>query len=47
MKILVCVKEVIDPEVPVSSIDIDSNEWNFVPKQGVSTVLNGFDENAI
>ena len=25
MKILVCVKEVIDPEVPVNSIDIDSN----------------------
>ena len=47
MKILVCVKEVIDPEVPVSSIDIDSNGWKFVPKQGVSTVLNGFDENAI
>jgi len=47
MKILVCVKEVIDPEVPVSSIDIDSNGWNFKPKQGVSTVLNGFDENAI
>ena len=47
MKILVCVKEVIDPEVPVSSIDIDSNGWKFAPKQGVSTVLNGFDENAI
>ena len=47
MKILVCVKEVIDPEVPVSSINIDSNGWKFVPKQGVSTVLNGFDENAI
>ena len=47
MKILVCVKEVIDPEVPVSSIEIDSNGWKFVPKQGVSTVLNGFDENAI
>lgn len=47
MKILVCVKEVIDPEVPVNSIDIDSNNWKFSPKQGVSTVLNGFDENAV
>ena len=47
MKILVCVKEVIDPEVPVNSIDIDSDLWKFSPKQGVSKVLNGFDENAV
>ena len=47
MKNFFCVKEVIDPEVPVNSIDIDSNGWKFVPKQGVPTVLNGFDENAI
>jgi len=47
MKILVCVKEVIDPEVPINSIDIDSDVWKFSPKQGVSKVLNGFDENAV
>tara|TARA_B100000945_G_scaffold112992_1_gene89510 strand:- start:2292 stop:3086 length:795 start_codon:yes stop_codon:yes gene_type:complete len=47
MKILVCVKEVIDPEVPVNSIEIDQKNWKFSPKQGVSTVLNGFDENAV
>jgi len=44
--IIVCVSEVLDPETPASGLKIDFEAKRMV-SAGNSTVLNGFDENAV
>jgi len=46
MKILVCIKQVADPEGPTSAFDIDSEQKKIVIK-GIPPVINPFDENAL
>jgi len=46
MKILVCIKQVADPEGPASAFDIDSEQKKIVIK-GIPPVINPFDENAL
>ena len=46
MKIVVCAKQVIDPETPVSAFKIDPQLMRVTPAPGVPPVVNGFDENA-
>tara|TARA_B100001123_G_C15036961_1_gene917841 strand:- start:4 stop:801 length:798 start_codon:yes stop_codon:yes gene_type:complete len=45
--ILVCVKQVMDPETPMSQFKIDGATKRVLDPQGVPPVLNGFDENAM
>jgi electron transfer flavoprotein beta subunit len=45
--ILVCVKQVMDPETPMSQFKIDSATRKVLDPQGIPPVLNGFDENAM
>ena len=45
--ILVCVKQVMDPETPMSQFKIDPAAKKVLDPQGVPPVLNGFDENAM
>ncbi|MFC1913476.1 electron transfer flavoprotein subunit beta/FixA family protein [Chloroflexota bacterium] len=45
MNIIVCVKQVLDPEAPPASFKIDGNK--VVPPPGVSPVISPFDENAV
>lgn len=40
-------KQVIDPEAPVSSFKIDSETNRIIPPKGTPPVLNPFDENAL
>ena len=47
MDIIVCAKQVIDPETPISAFKIDSDEKRAVPPPGIPPVVNGFDENAV
>ncbi len=47
LDIVVCVKQVIDPETPPSSFVIDRAARRAEPAVGVPPVLNGFDENAL
>jgi len=47
MKIIVCVKQVMDPEMPVSSFQVDRAERKVFPPQGIPPVVSTFDENAI
>ncbi|MDA1188404.1 MAG: electron transfer flavoprotein subunit beta/FixA family protein [Chloroflexi bacterium] len=47
LKILVCVKQVIDPETPLSAFKIDPGTKRVAPAAGVPPVVNGFDENAV
>ena len=45
--IIVCVKQVPDPETPASAFRIDADRMRMAESLGVASVLNGFDENAV
>ena len=47
VNILVCVKQVVDPETPASAFRIDSATKKVVPAAGIPPVVNGFCENAV
>ena len=47
MKILVCVKVVLDPEAPASLFKVDAEAKKVIPPKGTPPVLNPFDENAL
>lgn len=47
MNIIVCVKQVIDPEAPPASFKIDSATNKVVPPPGVPPVISTFDEYAV
>jgi len=44
---IVCCKQVLDPEAPPASFKIDSATNKVVPPQGVPPVISPFDEQAI
>ena len=46
INIIVCMKQVIDPEAPVSLFAIDPEAKRAIPPKGTPPVLNPFDENA-
>ena len=47
MRIVVCIKQVIDPEMPYSAFKLDPVEKRVIPPQGTPPVLSPFDENAL
>ena len=47
MNIIVCVKQVIDPEAPPASFKIDPAANKAVPPPGVAPVISTFDEYAV
>jgi len=47
VKIIVCIKQVLDPEAPVSSFKIDPEAKRAILPKGTPPVLNPFDENAL
>ena len=47
MKIIVCAKQVVDPETPASAFKVDAESKRVVPAPGIPPVVNGFDENAV
>ncbi len=47
MNMIVCVKQVIDPEAPPASFKIDSASNKVVPPPGVSPVISPFDEQSV
>ena len=44
---IVCVKQVIDPEAPPASFKVDAASNKVVPPPGVPPVISPFDENAV
>jgi electron transfer flavoprotein beta subunit len=47
MKIVVCIKLVIDPEMPYSAFKIDAGGKRALPPPGTPPVISPYDENAI
>ena len=47
MNIIVCCKQVIDPEAPPASFRVDTATNKVVPPQGVPPVISPFDEQAV
>ena len=47
LNIVVCVKQVIDPETPASAFKINASGMGVEPVAGIPPVVNGFDENAV
>ncbi|MDD5082565.1 MAG: electron transfer flavoprotein subunit beta/FixA family protein [Dehalococcoidales bacterium] len=47
MNMIVCIKQVPDPEAPPASFKIDPATNKVIPPKGVSPVISPFDENAV
>ena len=47
LTIVVCAKQVVDPEAPLSLFQIAEDGKNLVPPPGTPPVLSNFDENAL
>ena len=47
IKIIVCMKQVLDPEAPSPAFKVDPEAERVVTSAGVPPVLNPFDENAL
>ncbi len=47
VNIIVCAKQVVDPETPASAFKIASEAKRVIPAAGIPPVVNGFDENAV
>lgn len=47
MNIAVCIKQIIDPEIPASKFKIDEKTMRVIPPEETLPVINPFDANAI
>lgn len=47
MNIIVCVKQIIDPEAPASAFRVDAATNTIVPAAGISQVISPIDEQAL
>ena len=47
VRVIVCMKQVLDPEAPVSSFRVDPEAKRVISPRGTPPVLNPFDENAL
>ena len=47
MKMIVCVKQVLDPEAPPTKFKIDPNAYNVLMPSDAAPVLSPFDEQAV
>jgi electron transfer flavoprotein beta subunit len=47
MNMIVCVKQVLDPEAPPATFKVDATTNKVIPPQGISPVLSPFDEQAV
>jgi electron transfer flavoprotein beta subunit len=47
MKIIVCIKQIQDPEIPASKFRLDAEGKSVIPPEGIPPVINPYDEQAI
>ncbi len=46
MNIIVCVKQIPDPETPAASFKVDEAAKKVIPAQGIAPVVNPYDPQA-
>ena len=47
MNMIVCVKQIPDPEIPPSKFRIDPGAKQAIPPEGVASIINPYDERAV
>lgn len=47
MNIIVCVKQILDPEIPPAKFKLDSASKRVIPPEGIPPVINPYDEQAV
>jgi electron transfer flavoprotein beta subunit len=47
MNIIVCIKEIPDPEIPPSKFKLDKEDKGIIPPEGIPPVINPYDEHAM
>ena len=47
MHVIVCVKQVPDPEIPPAKFRVDTSAMRAVPPEGIPPVMNPYDERAV
>lgn len=47
MKLIVCVKQILDPEIPPSKFRLDPEGKEVIPPEGIPPVINPYDEQAV
>lgn len=47
MNIIVCVKQILDPEIPASKFRLDPECNKVIPPEGIPPVINPYDEQAV
>ena len=47
MNIIVCIKQILDPEMPPAKFKLDSESKRVVPPEGIPSVINPYDEQAV
>jgi len=47
MQMIVCIKQVPDPEIPPAKFRIDASAMRAVPPEGIPPVINPYDERAV
>lgn len=47
VKIIVCVKQILDPEMPPAKFRLDQQSLRVVPPEGIPPVINPYDEQAV
>jgi electron transfer flavoprotein beta subunit len=47
MNIIVCMKQVYDPEIPPAKFKVDAGALKVVPPEGIPPVINPYDANAV
>ena len=47
MNIIVCIKQILDPEIPPAKFKIDAGALKVIPPEGIPPVINPYDANAL
>jgi electron transfer flavoprotein beta subunit len=47
MNILVCVKQILDPNLPPAKFKVDAKSRRVIPPEGIPLVMNPYDEQAV
>lgn len=47
MNIIVCIKQIQDPEIPASKFRLDAESKKVIPPEGIPPIINPYDEQAV